>query len=66
MAGYGCVSTYARLLGYEDQATLLQQTLDEEQETDVLLTQLAESSINVEAMEAGEEEAPRRKAGGRR
>ena len=49
MAGYGCVSTYARQLGYEDQADLLQTTLDEEGDTDKLLTQIAESSINIEA-----------------
>jgi ferritin-like metal-binding protein YciE len=49
MAGYGCVRTYARLLGEERHAQLLQQTLDEEQETDRLLTELAESSINLEA-----------------
>src|SRR3954469_18231423 len=48
MAGYGTVRTYARQLGYEDQAALLQQTLDEEQATDVLLTRIAER-INVEA-----------------
>lgn len=51
IAGYGCVRTYARVLGYEDQAELLQQTLDEEKETDELLTRLAESSINVDAEE---------------
>jgi ferritin-like metal-binding protein YciE len=49
MAGYGCVRTYARQLGYEDQAELLQQTLDEEGDTDKLLTQIAETSINIEA-----------------
>ena len=27
MAGYGCVRTFAKLLGYEDAATLLQETL---------------------------------------
>jgi ferritin-like metal-binding protein YciE len=61
MAGYGCVRTYARLLGQDDHAALLQQTLDEEGDTDELLTELAESSINVEAEEGGEEEAPRRR-----
>lgn len=62
MAGYGCVRTYARLLGQDDHAALLQQTLDEEKDTDELLTELAESSINVEAEEGGEEEeAPRRR-----
>ena len=49
MAGYGCVRTYARQLGYENQAQLLQTTLDEEGNTDKLLTEIAESSINVEA-----------------
>ena len=49
MAGYGTVRTYARTLGYESQAELLQQTLDEEGRTDHLLTELAESGINVEA-----------------
>ena len=50
IAGYGTVRTYARLLGETQAAKLLQQTLDEEGETDKKLTQLAESSINVEAM----------------
>jgi ferritin-like metal-binding protein YciE len=49
IAAYGTVRTYARQLGYEDQAELLQQTLDEEGETDKKLTRLAESRINVEA-----------------
>lgn len=49
IAGYGTVRTYARQLGYESQAQLLQQTLDEEGETDHLLTDLAESRINLEA-----------------
>ncbi len=49
MAGYGCVRTYARQLGYDAQADLLQTTLDEEGDTDHLLTQIAEASINVEA-----------------
>jgi ferritin-like metal-binding protein YciE len=51
IAGYGTVRTYAQLLGERDAARLLQQTLDEEGQTDKKLTQLAESSINVEAME---------------
>ncbi len=49
MAGYGTVRTYARQLGFEEQADLLQQTLDEEGETDHLLTALAESGINLAA-----------------
>ena len=34
MAGYGTVRTYAELLGQEDLAQLLQQTLDEERQAD--------------------------------
>ena len=70
MAGYGCVRTYARMLGYEAAARLLQETLDEEGEADQTLTELAETVINIEAEEEGEEPAPRRggrqKAGARR
>ncbi len=50
IAGYGTLRTYARLLGEEEDARLLQQTLDEEGEQDKQLTQLAESTVNVEAM----------------
>ena len=49
IAGYGTVRTYAKLLRDDAAARLLQQTLDEEGETDKKLTHLAESSINVEA-----------------
>jgi ferritin-like metal-binding protein YciE len=55
MAGYGTVRTYARQLGEEEQANLLQETLNEEGETDKLLTSLAESSINIEAEQADDE-----------
>jgi ferritin-like metal-binding protein YciE len=55
MAGYGTVRTYARLLGLDDQADLLQETLDEEGHANELLTQIAESSVNLEA-EAGSED----------
>ena len=51
MAGYGTVRTWARLLGYENQAALLQQTLDEEKATDLLLTDIAENQINIDAEE---------------
>ena len=55
MAGYGCVKTYAKLLGYEDAAALLEETLDEEVATDEKLTEAAES-INVEAEKGQDEE----------
>jgi ferritin-like metal-binding protein YciE len=58
MAGYGTARTYAQMLGYDDQAKLLQQTLDEEGETDKLLTDLAQSSVNVDAIiEGGDAES---------
>lgn len=56
MAGYGCVRTFAKLLGYEDAVALLQQTLDEEGEADKTLTELAESIININAEGADEED----------
>jgi ferritin-like metal-binding protein YciE len=56
MAGYGTVRTYAEQLGFSDQAKLLQQTLDEEGKANELLTQIAESSVNLDAEEGSEEE----------
>lgn len=58
MAGYGCARTYARLLGLNDDAKLLQQTLDEEGDTDHKLTDLAERVINIEAL-TGDRQAGR-------
>ena len=49
IASYGTVRTWAEQLGKEDAVDLLQQTLDEESEANERLTELAESSINVEA-----------------
>jgi ferritin-like metal-binding protein YciE len=53
MAGYGTCFSYAMQLGYSKAAGLLEQTLKEEKETDKKLTQLAISSINLQAAEAG-------------
>ena len=53
IAGYGCVRTYANLLGESEAASLLEQTLAEEKETDEKLTELAEQ-INVVAQETAE------------
>jgi ferritin-like metal-binding protein YciE len=57
IAAYGCVRTYAELLGDDESAALLNQTLEEEKETDEKLTELSKQ-INVQAMEAGQEEEP--------
>lgn len=43
---YGTLKRWAETLGYKDVAKLLDQTLQEEGQTDKDLTQLAESSIN--------------------
>jgi ferritin-like metal-binding protein YciE len=51
MAGYGCVATYAKLLGDDQAVSLLRETLDEEKETDKKLTKLSEH-INVDAAES--------------
>ena len=52
IAGYGCARTYARLLGREQDARLLQTTLDEEGDTDQKLTGLAERVVNIDALRA--------------
>jgi ferritin-like metal-binding protein YciE len=54
IAGYGTVRTFARLLNDTEAARLLQETLDEEGQTDEKLTQLAESLINNEALATAE------------
>lgn len=51
MAGYGCVCTYADTLDLQDQAGLLQQTLEDEEDTDQKLSDIAESVVNEDAME---------------
>jgi ferritin-like metal-binding protein YciE len=53
IAGYGCVSAYAKLLGEDQAGSLLRQTLEEEKETDKKLTQLS-VQINVEAADSEE------------
>ena len=50
IAGYGTVRTYAELLGKDDHVSLLERTLQEEEQADELLTELAESHVNEEAL----------------
>ena len=54
IAAYGTVRDYAELLNQREQASLLQETLDEEKETDRRLTELSKK-INAQATEKGEE-----------
>ena len=56
IAGYGTVREFAELLGEDEHVSLLEQTLEEEKQTDEKLTQLAEE-INSQAQEEGEGEA---------
>ncbi len=50
MAGYGTVVAYAKRLGHTDAVALLEQTLEEEKATDAKLSQLAETSVNAQAV----------------
>ncbi|HEY5778717.1 MAG TPA: ferritin-like domain-containing protein [Terrimicrobiaceae bacterium] len=49
IAGYGTARTFANLLGEDKVASLLEDTLEEESETDRKLTKLAESAVNRDA-----------------
>ena len=54
IASYGSIRQLAITLGYTEAAELLQVTLDEEKQTDLLLTDIAENSINYQAAEEKE------------
>jgi len=56
MAAYGTLVAWARVLGHDDAADLLQQTLDEEKAADEKLSALAEGGINDDAASAGADE----------
>jgi ferritin-like metal-binding protein YciE len=55
IAAYGTVRSMAKNLGADDQVSLLEETLEEEKETDEKLTELAEQ-INTQANENGGEQ----------
>lgn len=52
IARYGTLCAWAKQLGKPQLARLLHQTLEEEKQTDELLTQIAEGSVNKAAMTA--------------
>jgi ferritin-like metal-binding protein YciE len=56
IASYGSMATLAAQMGLAEAKELLGQTLQEEKDTDSLLTQIAESSINQQAEQEGSEE----------
>jgi len=68
IAAYGCVRSWAELLGEKEAGQLLEKTLEEEKETDEKLTQLAQE-INEQAKSAvpeeEEEEATTSRSSGR-
>lgn len=49
IASYGTLATLAEQLGYSKALTLLKETLDEEKQTDLKLTDLAVSNVNKSA-----------------
>ena len=49
IATYGTLCAFAKILGEDEVANLLQQSLDEEKEADITLTQVAETSVNIDA-----------------
>jgi ferritin-like metal-binding protein YciE len=51
---YGTLKTWAKELGLDEAASLLEETLQEEKKTDEALTELAESAVNQEARQAAE------------
>jgi ferritin-like metal-binding protein YciE len=55
IAAYGSLVQLAKTMGENEVADLLQLTLDEEKETDQLLTELAVSGINISADNESEE-----------
>ncbi len=50
IASYGTLCAFAKQLGHEEAASLLEETLNEEKEADTTLTDIAENTINQEAM----------------
>ena len=56
MAAYGTLVAWARVLGHDDAAKLLQKNLDEEKAADQKLSQLAEGGLNQEAADAAHAE----------
>lgn len=57
IATYGTLRTFASIMGLTEAAELLEEILEEEKNADMKLTEVAEASINVAAMEEEEEEA---------
>jgi ferritin-like metal-binding protein YciE len=61
IAGYGTVRAFAEQLGENEHVSLIEQTLEEEKQTDEKLTQLAEQ-INAQAGEGSEDAESRQQS----
>ena len=66
IAAYGTMRTWANVLGHREIASMLEDTLEEEKETDQKLTGIAEGFVNQAAAEDEEEEEPRKRTVGAR
>jgi ferritin-like metal-binding protein YciE len=56
IASYGTLRTFANTLGHDDVVTLLEEILEQEKNADEKLTEIAESTINIEAANEEQEE----------
>ena len=56
IAAYGTARSWAHQLGYDDDADVLQRTLDEEGEADKMLSKIAERSVNERASRSSDRE----------
>ena len=56
IATYGTLCAFAKILGEDEVAELLQQSLAEEKDADTTLTQVAETSVNIDAAAEDDEE----------
>lgn len=70
IASYGCLQEWATLLGNDQAAEVLGEILEQEEAANDLLTEIAESAANEEALgeseEEGEEEVPAAKSGAKK
>jgi len=55
IASYGTLRVWADILGHSDSASLLEETLEEEKDTDHRLTAIAESFVNREAADTSDQ-----------
>src|SRR4029077_12485569 len=56
IASYGTIRVWANLLGKNDAGAIFEETLNEEKQADLKLTEIAEGFVNEAAAEAGDEE----------